>query len=171
MRINKKAVMEDFMQLIAWSIVILVAFFIFMGVKTANTITLMDSTKDIQKSIDGIYLLTDFLKQETENPETENMAETIVLYAETKDSQLFAEINEKANEHFSKVFASTTETSWNFKIYDNKMLEITEISPVLVPLTSIKSEKTVSSAILPLRNKQGSYITVEVNLIEWVLTA
>ncbi len=53
MRINKKAVMEDFLQLVAWSIVMIIVFFIFVGVKTVKIKGLIDNSEMIKTEIDA----------------------------------------------------------------------------------------------------------------------
>ena len=63
-----------------------IVFFIFTGVKTAKTKGLIDESETIKTEIDTDYLLIEFLKQKTGNPNAENMAELIRLYYKTRDT-------------------------------------------------------------------------------------
>ena len=163
MKISKKAVMEDFLQLIAWAMMIIIIFFIFMGVKTVKIKTLIDNTQDIKQEIDGNYLLIDFLKQKTDNSKTENIAELISLYYQEKDKDIFIELEEKTRDHFSKSFLESAGTSWIIRIYDFVGNEIQTIPISSPPL--YKKEEILSQLILPILNEEGDYLSIELSLI------
>lgn len=163
MKISKKAVMEDFLQLIAWAMMIIIIFFIFMGVKTVKIKTLIDNTQDIKQEIDGNYLLIDFLKQKTDNSKTENIAELISLYYQEKDKDIFIELEEKTRDYFSKSFLESAGTSWIIRIYDFVGNEIQTIPISSPPL--YKKEEILSQLILPILNEEGDYLSIELSLI------
>jgi len=165
MKMDKKAVMEDFLQLVAWSIVMIIVFFIFVGIKTTKITELIDNSEKIKTEIDVDYLLIDFFKQKTENPNAENMAELIGLYYETRDDKVFDEVKQKTQGFFSKSFLEASKSSWAFRIYDKEKNEIKKIDGSLPNLAEITgSEKTVSSIIIPVNN--DDYMMLEISSIK-----
>jgi len=159
--------MEDFLQLVAWLIVIVIVFFIFTGVKTAKTKSLIDRSEVVKTGIDADYLLINFLKQKTANPNAEDMAELIGLYYKTRDDKIFDEIRQKVNDYFSKSFLQTDKTLWMFKILDKEENEIKSISG-LTGLQSKQKEGVVSSIILPVSSEKGDYIIIEISSVNFI---
>ncbi len=177
MKINKRAVMEDFLQLVTWSIIIIIVFFMFTGIKTVKTKSLIDKSRGIENEIDGNYLLLDFLRQKAENSNADDVAELIALYYETKDENVFDEIKKEANGFFSEKFSELSDELWELDIYKSDGSERKSISPFFISKQSVNyiedrtgvkydigSKKTISSTIIPLENE--GYVNIELNSIK-----
>jgi len=168
MKINKKAVMEDLLQLAAWLIVIVIVFFIFFGIKTSKEKGLVDKTEAYKTSIEGNYLLIDFLNQKTSNPDADTIAKLIALYYEKNEKALLNDIDINAKEFFSKSFIETKDTTWKLEINDGSVKKeintnlFEKISDFLLHITS---EYHVSSIVIP--SKTGNPITINLYLMEF----
>lgn len=160
MKKNKKAVMEDFLQLIAWAIIIVIVLFIFMGLNAKRTILLVDNTQDIKEIIDSNYLLVDFLKQKTDNPKTENIAELISLYYQEEDKDLFTELEKKTRDYFSKSFLEKAASSWLIEMTDKSGNDLKKISGGIYSINLIAKKIEVSSIIIPCL-ENTNYISIK----------
>ena len=111
---NRKSQVEDWLPLLGIIIFLVVIALFYPLHSIAGTKAMNEKINFDVMSKDSAQLLLNYLKIKL--GENENVADGIVLYSSTKDSNLLNQIKLKAEDFFSKSDLNTESSSWSLEI-------------------------------------------------------